>query len=132
MDKPTYNIDALLDRNRPVVRLRGTDYRMADRAADERLSLEADYDRARVELDKLVGKPETAPEVLADAMFRFQRVAVSIALEDVPDEIVRVLSEHEHRLINRAYLHWRGIEWTAADLLKADELSKNGGSAAGE
>lgn len=107
-----YDVDAALDRQRPWIRLRGEDYRLADRTVAERIEMVSEIQAMEEEIDTRREEGEDIdPDEFQEVIYR----GVQTFLEGVPDEVANDVTEAEWKLIRRAYFDYRGIQLDFSD-----------------
>lgn len=116
-----YDVDAAIREQRPVVRLRGELYPVADHSVAERIAMT----REKMELQVSLAEREEAGEDVAKELMVLQGTAVQGMLEGVPDEVAQTLSEMEWEAVTTAWAAARNEKMVVLPT-DEEEQGKNG------
>lgn len=109
MSGKVYDIDAAVTGQRTMVRLRGQEYPVADMRVERRITLEREY---RLFGEELSGKEERGEEITQEEWDRYKIKGVNLALDGVPEDVAKDLSEREFEALRNVVARERGSSVT--------------------
>ncbi len=118
MEVHTYDIDAAIGVHRGQIRLKGKEYKFADRTVEEKIRVEREYSQL---LDRVAKQEKEGTETPAEDWHRYKVLGVALAVEGVPEEIAAALTELEFAALRSAF-----TDYTSKQVGVLVDVKKNG------